>query len=325
VEEFLLIKVCNVTKRYNKNDVIKSMNFEVKENEIVGFLGPNGAGKTTTMNMITGYIEPTEGQIYVNGYDIQKQPKQAKKQIGYMSENSALYPDFTVKEFITYLADLKRVDKKEKNIEIDKVINQTGLSSVENKLISNLSRGYKQRVSLAGALVGNPKVLILDEPTVGLDPKQIADIRKLIKALGKKHTILMSTHILPEVSSICSRIIIINKGEIIAEDTPENIENMALTKNSVLVTVEDPDNKIEKIQSKLQSIREIKKIKVNEDNTILYEIIAENSETDIRKQIFDIFPKEDITIFELRKSETTLEDAFLKLISKKGKKSGGNK
>ena len=314
-----MIKVCNVTKRYNKNDVIKSMNFEVKENEIVGFLGPNGAGKTTTMNMITGYIEPTEGQIYINGYDIQKQPKQAKKQIGYMSENSALYPDFTVKEFITYLADLKRVDKKEKNIEIDKVINQTGLSSVENKLISNLSRGYKQRVSLAGALVGNPKVLILDEPTVGLDPKQIAE------ALGKKHTILMSTHILPEVSSICSRIIIINKGEIIAEDTPENIENMALTKNSVLVTVEDPDNKIEKIQSKLQSIREIKKIKVNEDNTILYEIIAENSETDIRKQIFDIFPKEDITIFELRKSETTLEDAFLKLISKKGKKSGGNK
>ena len=296
-----MIKVCNVTKRYNKNDVIKSMNFEVKENEIVGFLGPNGAGKTTTMNMITGYIEPTEGQIYINGYDIQKQPKQAKKQIGYMSENSALYPDFTVKEFITYLADLKRVDKKEKNIEIDKVINQTGLSSVENKLIANLSRGYKQRVSLAGALVGNPKVLILDEPTVGLDPKQIADIRKLIKALGKKHTILMSTHILPEVSSICSRIIIINKGEIIAEDTPENIENMALTKNSVLVTVEDPDNKIEKIQSKLQSIREIKKIKVNEDNTILYEIIAENSETDIRKQIFDIFPKEDITIFELRR------------------------
>ena len=320
-----MIKVCNVTKRYNKNDVIKSMNFEVKENEIVGFLGPNGAGKTTTMNMITGYIEPTEGQIYINGYDIQKQPKQAKKQIGYMSENSALYPDFTVKEFITYLADLKRVDKKEKNIEIDKVINQTGLSSVENKLISNLSRGYKQRVSLAGALVGNPKVLILDEPTVGLDPKQIADIRKLIKALGKKHTILMSTHILPEVSSICTRIIIINKGEIIAEDTPENIENMALTKNSVLVTVEDPDNKIEKIQSKLQSIREIKKIKVNEDNTILYEIIAENSETDIRKQIFEIFPKEDITIFELRKSVTTLEDAFLKLISKKGKKSGGNK
>ena len=320
-----MIKVCNVTKRYNKNDVIKSINFEVKENEIVGFLGPNGAGKTTTMNMITGYIEPTEGQIYINGYDIQKQPKQAKKQIGYMSENSELYPDFTVKEFITYLADLKRIDKKEKNIEIDKVINQTGLSSVENKLISNLSRGYKQRVSLAGALVGNPKVLILDEPTVGLDPKQIADIRKLIKILGKKHTILMSTHILPEVSSICSRIIIINKGEIIAEDTPENIENMALTKNSVLVTIEDPDNKIEKIQDKLQSIREIKKIKVNEDNTILYEIIAENSETDIRKQIFDIFSKEDITIFELRKSETTLEDAFLELISKKGKKSGGNK
>lgn len=319
-----MIKVCNVTKKYNKNDIIKSINFEVKENEIVGFLGPNGAGKTTTMNMITGYIEPTEGEIYINGYDIQKQAKQAKQQIGYMSEHSALYPDFTVKEFITYLAELKKVAKKDKSIEVDKVINQTGLSSVENKLIANLSRGYKQRVSLAGALIGNPKVLVLDEPTVGLDPKQIADIRKLIKSLGKKHTILMSTHILPEVSSICSRIIILNKGEIIAEDTPENIENMALTKNSVLVTVEDPNNKIEKIKSKLQSIKEIKKIKVNEDSTILYEIMAEDNDTDIRKQIFELFPKEDITIFELRKSETTLEDAFLKLISKKGKKSGGN-
>ena len=254
-----MIKVCNVTKKYNKNDIIKSINFEVKENEIVGFLGPNGAGKTTTMNMITGYIEPTEGEIYINGYDIQKQAKQAKQQIGYMSEHSALYPDFTVKEFITYLAELKKVAKKDKSIEVDKVINQTGLSSVENKLIANLSRGYKQRVSLAGALIGNPKVLVLDEPTVGLDPKQIADIRKLIKSLGKKHTILMSTHILPEVSSICSRIIILNKGEIIAEDTPENIENMALTKNSVLVTVEDTNNKIEKIKSKLQSIKEIKK------------------------------------------------------------------
>ena len=318
-----MIKVCNVTKRYNKQDIIKSINFEVKENEIVGFLGENGAGKTTTMNMITGYTEVTEGQIYINGYDIQKQAKQAKKQIGYMPENVALYPDFTVKEFITYLAELKAIPKKDRKIEIDKVINQAGLSSVENKLIANLSRGYKQRVSLAGALVGHPKVLILDEPTVGLDPKQIADIRKLIKSLGKKHTILMSTHILSEVSSICSKIIIINKGEIIAEDTPQNIENMALIKNSILVTVEDPNNKIEKV--KLQSIREIKKIKVNEDNTILYEIIAEDNETDIRKQIFEIFPKEDITIFELRKSETTLEDAFLKLINKKKTKSGGSK
>ena len=318
-----MIKVCNVTKRYNKQDIIKSINFEVKENEIVGFLGENGAGKTTTMNMITGYTEVTEGQIYINGYDIQKQAKQAKKQIGYMPENVALYPDFTVKEFITYLAELKAIPKKDRKIEIDKVINQAGLSSVENKLIANLSRGYKQRVSLAGALVGHPKVLILDEPTVGLDPKQIADIRKLIKSLGKKHTILMSTHILSEVSSICSKIIIINKGEIIAEDTPQNIENMALIKNSILVTVEDPNNKIEKL--KLQSIREIKKIKVNEDNTILYEIIAEDNETDIRKQIFEIFPKEDITIFELRKSETTLEDAFLKLINKKKTKSGGSK
>ena len=324
-----MIKVCNLTKKYNKIDVVKSMNFEINESEIVGFLGPNGAGKTTTMNMITGYIEPTEGDVYIDGYSIQKSPKKAKMRIGYMPENVALYPDFTVKEFITFLAELKYIPKKEKKIEVDKVINQTGLASVENKLIKEISRGYKQRVGLAGALVGHPKVLILDEPTVGLDPKQIADIRKLIKALGKKHTILLSTHILPEVSQICSRVIIVNKGEIIAENTPQKLEELSQNKNSILITVEDIQNKMSNIKEKFDGIVKINKIKENEDGTILYEIIAEK-DINIRKQAFEILPKEDVTIFELKKEETSLEETFLKLINenekelRKLRKAGGN-
>ena len=324
-----MIKVCNLTKKYNKIDVVKSMNFEINESEIVGFLGPNGAGKTTTMNMITGYIEPTEGDVYIDGYSIQKNPKKAKMRIGYMPENVALYPDFTVKEFITFLAELKYIPKKEKKIEVDKVINQTGLASVENKLIKEISRGYKQRVGLAGALVGHPKVLILDEPTVGLDPKQIADIRKLIKALGKKHTILLSTHILPEVSQICSRVIIVNKGEIIAENTPQKLEELSQNKNSILITVEDIQNKMSNIKEKFDGIVKINKIKENEDGTILYEIIAEK-DINIRKQAFEILPKEDVTIFELIKAETSLEETFLKLINenekelRKLRKAGGN-
>ena len=324
-----MIKVCNLTKKYNKIDVVKSMNFEINESEIVGFLGPNGAGKTTTMNMITGYIEPTEGDVYIDGYSIQKNLKKAKMRIGYMPENVALYPDFTVKEFITFLAELKYIPKKEKKIEVDKVINQTGLASVENKLIKEISRGYKQRVGLAGALVGHPKVLILDEPTVGLDPKQIADIRKLIKALGKKHTILLSTHILPEVSQICSRVIIVNKGEIIAENTPQKLEELSQNKNSILITVEDIQNKMSNIKEKFDGIVKINKIKENEDGTILYEIIAEK-DINIRKQAFEILPKEDVTIFELKKEETSLEETFLKLINenekelRKLRKAGGN-
>ena len=197
--------------------------------------------------MITGYIEPTEGEILINGYDISKKPKKAKSQIGYMPEGVPLYSDLTVKEFVTYMAELKKVDRKERKEKVQKIIEQTGLKDVENKLTRNISRGYKQRVSRAGALVGEPKVLILDEPTVGLDPKQITEIRALIKKLGKTHTIILSSHILSEVSQICNKVIIINKGKIVAVDTPENLENKVSNKNSIYVTVEDPENKMDTI------------------------------------------------------------------------------
>ena len=208
-----MIEVKNITKKYGNFTAVDNINFKIEEGEIIGLLGPNGAGKSTTMNMITGYIEPTEGEIIVNGYDISKKPKKAKAQIGYMPEGVPLYSDLTVKEFVTYMAELKKVDRKTRKEKVEKIIEQTGLKDVEKKLTRNLSRGYKQRVSMAGALVGEPKILILDEPTVGLDPKQITEIRALIKELGKTHTVILSSHILSEVSQICNKVIIINKGK----------------------------------------------------------------------------------------------------------------
>lgn len=311
-----MIKVKNVTKKYGNFIAINNINFDIKKGEIVGLLGPNGAGKSTTMNMITGFIEQTEGEIKIGEYDILKNPKQAKKQIGYMPEGVPLYNDLTVKEFINYMADLKQVERKEKKNKTQKVIEQTNLQNVQNKLIKNLSRGYKQRVSLAGALVGDPEILILDEPTVGLDPKQITEIRTLIKELGKSHTIILSSHILSEISQICKKVIIINSGKIIAEDTPKNLEEKVKKQNQLSVTVEDKETKIEEITKKIEGTREIKLVKDNQDGTKEY-IITVDENQDIRKEIFEKYAKNKITIFELKKNEATLEDAFMKLIEEK--------
>lgn len=282
------------------------------------YFGPNGAGKSTTMNMLTGFIEQTEGEIIVDGYNMLRKPKKAKKEIGYMPEGVPLYTDLTVKEFVTYMAEIRSVDKKERKEKVQKIIEQTGLKDVEKKLVKNLSRGYKQRVSMAGSLVGEPKILILDEPTVGLDPKQITEIRNLIKELGKTHTVILSSHILSEVSQICNKVIIINKGKIVAIDTPENLEKKVINQNCIYVTVEDLDNKVEKVKEKIKGIQKLELIQENEDGTKQYMIEA-NDKTDLRKTIFAEFAKENITIFEMKKADSTLEDAFMKLIE------GGNK
>ena len=313
-----MIKVCNITKKYGSSIAVDNINFEIKEGEIVGLLGQNGAGKSTTMNMITGYIEPTEGNIYIDGNDISKRPKKAKKCIGYMPEGVPLYSDLTIKEFIAYMAELKLVKRKDKKEEVERVINETGLNEIKNKLIKNLSRGQKQRVSLAGALVGNPKILILDEPTVGLDPKQVIDIRNLIKKLGKNHTVILSSHILSEVSQICDKVIIINKGKLVAIDTPQNLENKVSKDAALYITVEDEQNNIDKIKEKIQQIKEIKLLKELEDKTKQYVITVEKNE-DIRKQLSLELAKENITIFEMKKADATLEEAFMKIIE------GGNK
>ncbi len=311
-----MIEVKNVTKKYGNFIAIDNISFSIEKGEIVGLLGPNGAGKSTTMNMITGFIEQTEGEIIVSGYDILKNPKKAKKQIGYMPEGVPLYNDLTVKEFINYMADLKQVTKKEKKEKIQKVIKETNLEVVQNKLIRNLSRGYKQRVSMAGALVGEPEILILDEPTVGLDPKQITEIRNLIKELGKTHTIIISSHILAEISQICNKVIIINSGKIVAKDTPKNLEEKVKKQNQLIITVEDKESKIDEITKQIKGIKEIELEKDNQDGTKEYIITADENQ-DIRKEIFEKYAKNNITIFELKKNEATLEDAFMKLIETK--------
>ncbi len=317
-----MIQVKNVTKKYGSFSAVKNLNFEIKHGEVIGLLGPNGAGKSTTMNMLTGFIEPTEGTILINGNDIVKKSREAKKNIGYMPENVPLYLDLTVKEFVKYMAELKLVSRKEKNKQVEEIIKETGLEDVKNKLIRNLSRGYKQRVSMAGALVGKPEILILDEPTVGLDPKQIIEIRELIKKLGKEHTVIISSHILSEISQICEKVIIINKGEIVAIDTPSNLENMVNENNSIIITVEDPEDKMVNLKEKIEEISKIELMKDNQDGTKQY-AVSGNKEVDLRKILFDNLPKENITIFELRKSEATLEEAFMKLINKEEK--GGEK
>ncbi len=308
-----MIQVKNVTKKYPNVTAVQDISFEVKDGEVVGFLGPNGAGKSTTMNMLTGFIEATQGQIIVNGYDISKKSRKAKKQIGYMPEGTPLYMELTVKEFVNYMAELKMVKGKQKKELVEKTIQETGLEEVKNKLIRNLSRGYKQRVSLAGALVGNPDVIILDEPTVGLDPKQITEIRNLIKELGKKHTVILSSHILSEVSQICERVIIMNHGKIVAIDTPENLEKKTKEKNMITVTVEDLKDNMKNLEQKVEEIEKVELIKDNQDGTKQYTITS-SEQVDLRKKLFEILPKEEITIFELKKNEVTLEDAFIKLI-----------
>ena len=313
MEEIEVIEVKNVTKKYGTTIAVDNISFTVNDGEVVGFLGPNGAGKSTTMNMITGFIEPTKGQIVINGVDISKRPRKAKKEIGYMPENVPLYYELTAKEFLSYMAELKLVKRNERKQKVEEVIKELGLEDVKNKLIRNLSRGYKQRVSLGGALIGDPDVIILDEPTVGLDPKQITEIRNLIKKLGEKHTVILSTHILSEVSQICEKVIIINKGKIVAIDTPENLEKTTREQNGISITVEDPKGNMSKLKEKIKEIDNVELVKDNEDGTKQY-VITTASDIDLRKKLFEVLPKEEIVIFELKKTENTLEDAFIKLI-----------
>lgn len=269
--------------------------------------------------MITGFIESSSGSIEINGFDVSKKAKYAKREIGYMPETTPLYNDLTPREFVSYMAELKGVSSKTRKEETTKVLKQVNIEDVQNKLIRNLSRGYKQRVSLAGALIGDPKVLVLDEPTVGLDPKQVMQIRELIKSLGKNHTVILSSHILSEVNQICEKVIIMNKGEIVAIDTPENLENNVKTENSLLVTIEETSENVEDIARKLPNVKSINLIRKLPDGTKQYSITPKG-EIDIRKEVSEGFSKNNITIFELKKEDATLEEAFIKLIDKQKQK-----
>ena len=309
-----MIEIQNLTKQYGQIKAVNNLNFTVEKGEILGFLGPNGAGKTTTMNIITGYIPSTEGTVRVCGYDILESPKEVKKRIGYLPEQPPVYMDMTVIDYLNFVADLKKVDKKQKRSQISDIMELVKIGDHRNRLIKNLSKGYKQRVGLAQSLVGSPDVLILDEPTVGLDPKQIIEIRKLIKALGKEHTIILSSHILPEVSAVCERIVIINKGEIAAIDTPENLSKGLGSASKLTATIAGPRNSVENAIMGIYGVKYVESASEKDNEAISY-VIESDKEVDIRKPLFFAMAKLGHPIIELKSLNLSLEDIFLQIVT----------
>jgi ABC-2 type transport system ATP-binding protein len=310
-----MIEIQNLTKRYGQIKAVNNLNFTVEKGEVLGFLGPNGAGKSTTMNIITGYIPSSEGTVRVNGYDIMESPKEVKKLTGYLPEQPPLYTDMTVKDYLNFVADLKLVDNKLKKNQLSDIMELVKIGDHKDRLIKNLSKGYKQRVGLAQALVGNPQVLVLDEPTVGLDPKQIIEIRKLIKALGKEHTIILSSHILPEVSAVCERVVIINKGEIAAIDTPENLSKGYSVATKFQVTVAGPKNSVENAIREIYGIKYVEAGAEKERDCFSY-IIESDKEIDVRKPLFYAMAKLGYPILELKGLNLSLEDIFLQIVTR---------
>lgn len=306
-----MIEVKNLSKRYGNHVAVKDASFTISEGEIVGFLGPNGAGKSTIMNILTGYISLTGGTATIGGFDIVEHPEQAKRHIGYLPEHPPLYMDMTVREYLDFMYDLKGV-KFPKKPHIDEICKLVSIDDVEKRLIRNLSKGYRQRVGIAQALVGNPDVLILDEPTVGLDPKQIIEIRKLIAALGKHHTVIVSSHILSEIQAVCKRILIINKGEIVADDTAENLAHNMSSDHTLKLRVQGPENEVLKALYGIRGVSEVKCVGAVEKGSLDFEIEPEEG-ADVRKDISVRMSDRKWPILELSTEEMSLERIFLRL------------
>lgn len=307
-----MIEVSNLTKKYGDHIAVDHLSFRVEKGQIYGFLGPNGAGKSTTMNIITGYLAATEGTVTIDGKDVQKDPEEAKRAIGYLPELPPLYVDMTVREYLDFVAELKKVPKKERKQQIDEVMEMTQITDMQQRLIKNLSKGYRQRVGLAQAILGYPEVIILDEPTVGLDPKQIIEIRDLIRKLGENHTVILSSHILSEVSAVCDHIMIIAHGKLVASDSPENLQK--LMSGSMELNLEVKGSAAA-VKSALQEISQIDRIEENteapKDIAKLKVISKENA--DIREQVFYALAEAKLPILEMTHAEKSLEDIFLEL------------
>lgn len=308
-----MIEVKNLTKYYGDKHAVDGISFSVKQGEILGFLGPNGAGKSTTMNILTGYISSTSGTVEIDGYDILENPIEAKQKIGYLPELPPLYLDMTVQGYLSFVYDLKKC-KIPKKKHIDDVCRRVRIDHVQHRIIKNLSKGYRQRVGLAQALIGNPEVLILDEPTVGLDPKQIIEIRDLIKVLGERHTVILSSHILSEVQAVCDRLVIINGGKIVADDTAESLTRRLSKDFRYIIRVEGPMEEIRKV---LEGVPGMKEVLYNgEKEPGVYEFSLESDPTlDIRREIFRRIVGRSWTILSFHSTEMTLEDIFLMLTS----------
>lgn len=308
-----MLEVKNLVKRYGSKYAVNDISFTVERGEIVGFLGPNGAGKSTTMNIVTGYLSSTSGTASIDGHEILEDPIAAKSCIGYLPEHPPLYMDMTVKEYLNFVYDLKKV-KLPRQKHIEEICNTVKIAHVYDRMIRNLSKGYKQRVGVAQALLGNPELLILDEPTVGLDPNQIIEIRNLIKELGKNHTIILSSHILSEVQAVCDRVIVINDGKLIADDTPDHLSRSMSSETGLAVRIEGPVTEVTAAVRALENVDSCNPMGEKEKGVFEY-MIEPKDEKDIRRDIFGLACEKNWPILSMRSTEMTLEEIFLKLTS----------
>ena len=306
-----MIEVKNLVKKYGNHTAVDHLNFTIEEGHVYGFLGPNGAGKSTTMNIMTGYLGASEGEVLINGHDILKEPEEAKKQIGYLPELPPLYMEMTVHEYLEFVAELKGIAKNKREESINEVEKMVKIWEVENRLIRNLSKGYRQRVGLAQAVLGFPKIIILDEPSVGLDPKQIIEIRELIRQLAKKHTVILSSHILAEVREVCDYILIISKGKLVASDTPENLERNLGDSDLIEIETKASPDEVRRILETVDGIRSISTKYL--ENGITWAQIQEKKNTDIREKVFQAFAQNHQPLLKLNPLQVSLEDVFMEL------------
>ena len=306
-----MIEVKNLVKKYGNHTAVDHLNFTIEEGHVYGFLGPNGAGKSTTMNIMTGYLGATEGEVLINGHDILKEPEEAKKQIGYLPELPPLYMEMTVREYLEFVAELKGIAKNKREESINEVEKMMKIWEVENRLIRNLSKGYRQRVGLAQAVLGFPKIIILDEPSVGLDPKQIIEIRELIRQLAKKHTVILSSHILAEVREVCDYILIISKGKLVASDTPENLERNLGDSDLIEIETKASPDEVRRILETVDGIRSISTKHL--ENGITWAQIQEKKNTDVREKVFQAFAQNHQPLLKLNPLQVSLEDVFMEL------------
>ena len=307
-----MIEVRHLTKRYGDTLAVDDLNFTIEKGRIYGFLGPNGAGKSTTMNMITGYIASTEGTVRIDGHDILEEPEAAKKCIGYLPEQPPLYFDMTVLEYMKFVADLKKIPKDKKATMIEEVMDMVKISDMRNRLIKNLSKGYRQRVGLAEAIMGYPEVIILDEPTVGLDPKQIIEIRTLIKDLKKKHTVILSSHILSEVSAVCDYVLIISHGKLVASDTPENLGKLAEGSNTLEMLIKGEKSQIKQALESIEGVNSVT-IEKDEKQNLWSTKVSTEENNDIREKVFYKMSDINSPIYEMKSKKVSLEEIFLEL------------
>ena len=307
-----MIEVSHLVKKYGNHYAVNDLSFTVEKGQIYGFLGPNGAGKSTTMNIITGYLAATSGEVKINGFDILKQPEEAKKCLGYLPEMPPLYQEMTVLEYLKFVAELKKVKKDERSKQIEDIMNETHITDMQSRLIKNLSKGYKQRVGLAQAMIGYPDIIILDEPTVGLDPKQIIEIRDLIKSLKEKHTVILSSHILSEVSAVCDHIMIISKGKLVASDSPEGLSRLMSGEDKIELEVKGSKEAVDIILNSIPEISAFESDYVQESGLTKAEIMVKNKQ-EIRESLCEKFAEKKQPIYKLLLNTKSLEDIFLEL------------